>query len=229
MGAVTRRRAAQGGAAPDRSLDQRGADALNSMFRVAGHAPDAARWTLDPVDTDKVEPEPSPNSSAADVASPRNARRQSPRATTPPPPPPPTNLPPSPIWCSASPTPRSPDALPLVRPWPRPPTLPDLPMMPDLERRASGSFSDAGDDEAPPPSRRARARTVSDCRRPSVLTRELADLSVTTRKRRRARSCDDDGCWGQFLELSGDENDHRPRKLTISPALKIGSWPPRAV
>ena len=102
-------------------------------------------------------------------------------------------------------------------------------MMPDLARPASGSFSDAGDDEAPPPSRRARARTVSDYRRPSVLTRELADLSVTTtRKRRRARSCDDDGCWGQFLELSGDEND-RPRKLTISPALKIGSWPPRAV
>ena len=103
-----------------------------------------------------------------------------------------------------------------------------LSTLPDLERRASGSFSDAGDDEAPPPSRRARARTVSDCRRPSVLTRELADLSVTTRKRRRARSCDDDGCWGQFLELSGDE-DARPRKLTISPALKIGSWPPRAV
>ncbi len=179
------------------------------------------------VNTDKAEPEPSPNSSAADVASPRNARRQSPRATTPPPPP--TNLPPSPIWCSASPTPRSPDAVPLVRPWPRPPTQPDLPMTPDLERKASGSFSDAGDDEAPPPSRRARSRTVSDCRRPSVLTRELADLSVTTtRKRRRARSCDDDGCWGHFLELSGDE-DARPRKLTISPALKIGSWPPRAV
>ena len=207
------------------------------MFRVAGHALDGvtghapaadARWTPDPVDALKVEPEPSPNSSAADVASPRN--RRTPRARTPPPPPPPTNLPPSPIWCSASPTPRSPDAVPLVRPWPRPPTLPDLPMMPDLARPASGSFSDAGDDEAPPPTSRARARTVSDCRRPSVLTRELADLSVsTTRKRRRARSCDDDGCWGQFLELSGDENDHRPRKLTISPALKIGSWPPRAV
>jgi hypothetical protein len=208
------------------------------MFRVAGHAldgvtghaPDAARWTPEQ-DALKVEPEPSPNSSAADVASPRNNAR---RATPPPraqtPPPPPTNLPPSPIWCSASPTPRSPDAVPLVRPWPRPPTLPDLPLMPDLERKASGSFSDAGDDEAPPPTSRARARTVSDCRRPSVLTRELADLSVsTTRKRRRARSCDDDGCWGQFLELSGDENDHRPRKLTISPALKIGSWPPRAV
>ena len=105
-------------------------------------------------------------------------------------------------------------------------------MMPDLARPASGSFSDDGADAAPPPTSRARARTVSDCRRPSVLTRELADLSVsisTTRKRRRARSCDDDGCWGQFLELSGDENDHRPRKLTISPALKIGSWPPRAV
>ena len=208
------------------------------MFRVAGHAldgvtghaPDAARWTPDPVDTDKVEPEPSPNSSAADVASPRHALRKTPPPRAQTPPPPPTNLPPSPIWCSASPTPRSPDAVPLVRPWPRPPTLPDLPMMPDLARPASGSFSDDGADAAPPPTSRARARTVSDCRRPSVLTRELADLSVsTTRKRRRARSCDDDGCWGQFLELSGDENDHRPRKLTISPALKIGSWPPRAV
>ena len=209
------------------------------MFRVAGHALDGvtghapaadARWTPDPVDALKVEPEPSPNSSAADVASPRHALRKTPPPRAQTPPPPPTNLPPSPIWCSASPTPRSPDAVPLVRPWPRPPTLPDLaPKMPDLERKASGSFSDAGDDEAPPPTSRARARTVSDCRRPSVLTRELADLSVTTtRKRRRARSCDDDGCWGQFLELSGDEND-RPRKLTISPALKIGSWPPRAV
>ena len=208
------------------------------MFRVAGHALDGvtghapaadARWTPDPVDALKVEPEPSPNSSAADVASPRHALRKTPPPRAQTPPPPPTNLPPSPIWCSASPTPRSPDAVPLVRPWPRPPTLPDLPMMPDLARPASGSFSDDGADAAPPPTSRARARTVSDCRRPSVLTRELADLSVsTTRKRRRARSCDDDGCWGQFLELSGDENDHRPRKLTISPALKIGSWPPRA-
>ena len=58
------------------------------MFRVAGHALDgvtghaptaAARWTPDPVDALKVEPEPSPNSSAADVASPRNnARRATP-------------------------------------------------------------------------------------------------------------------------------------------------------
>ena len=194
------------------------------MFRVAGHD----RWTPDPVITAKVEPEPSPNSSAADVASPRHALRKTPppRAQTPPapPPPPPTNL----LWCSASPKPRSSDALPLVRRthglWS---TLPDLaPTLPDLARPASGSFSDAGDDEAPPPTSRARSRTVSDCRRPSVLARELADLSVSTRKRRRARSCDDD--WGQFADLSGDEND-RPRKLTISPALKIGSWPPRAV
>ena len=66
------------------------------------------------------------------------------------------------------------------------------------------------------------------CATVEKVRRELADLSVSTRKRRRARSCDDDGCWGQFLELSGDEND-RPRKLTISPALKIGSWPLRAV
>jgi hypothetical protein len=46
------------------------------------------------------------------------------------------------------------------------------------------------------------------------VARDLADLSVTRRKRCRPSGGE---AWGQFLELETD--DEQPRKLTISPAL----------